>query len=46
MPAFEERILNLNPQAPLFKIAATTENGVEGWTAWLSEQIEAAKSAR
>ena len=46
MPAFEERILNLNPQAPLFKIAATKENGVEGWTAWLSEQIEAAKSAR
>ena len=46
MPAFEERILNLNPQAPLFKIAATKENGVEAWTAWLSEQIEAAKSAR
>ena len=46
MPAFEERILNLNPQAPLFKIAATKENGVEGWTAWLSEHIEAAKSAR
>ena len=46
MPAFEERILNLNPQAPLFKIAATKENGVDSWTAWLSEQIEAAKSAR
>lgn len=46
MPAFEERILNLNPQAPLFKIAATKENGVEAWTAWLSEQIEAAKSAK
>ena len=44
MPAFEERILNLNPQAPLFKIAATKENGVEGWTAWLIEQIEAARA--
>ncbi|MGN0073518.1 MAG: hydrogenase nickel incorporation protein HypB [Coriobacteriales bacterium] len=45
MPAFEERILNLNPQAPLFKIAATKENGVEDWTAWLSGQIEAARAA-
>ena len=44
MPAFEERILNLNPQAPLFKIAATKENGVESWTAWLTEQIEAARA--
>ena len=44
MPAFEERILNLNPQAPLFKIAATTENGVDSWSAWLTEQIEAAKA--
>ena len=44
MPAFEERILNLNPQAPLFKIAATKENGVESWTAWLIEQIEAARA--
>ena len=43
MPAFEERILNLNPQAPLFKIAATKENGVDSWSAWLTEQIEAAK---
>ncbi|MBS7406747.1 MAG: hydrogenase nickel incorporation protein HypB, partial [Coriobacteriales bacterium] len=34
MPAFEERILNLNPQAPLFKIAATKENGVDSWSAW------------
>ena len=42
MPAFEERILNLNPQAPLFKIAATKENGVDSWSAWLTEQIEAA----
>ena len=42
MPAFEVRILNLNPQAPLFKIAATKENGVDSWSAWLTEQIEAA----
>lgn len=44
MPAFEERILNLNPQSPLFKIAATKENGVDSWSAWLTEQIEAAKA--
>lgn len=44
MPAFEERILNLNPQAPLFKIVATKENGVDSWSAWLTEQIEAAKA--
>lgn len=44
MPAFEERILNLNPQAPLFKIAATKENGVDSWSAWLTEQIEAARA--
>lgn len=46
MPAFEERILNLNPQAPLFKIAATKENGVDSWSAWLTEQIEAAKATQ
>lgn len=44
MPAFEERILNLNPQSPLFKIAATKENGVDSWSAWLTEQIEAARA--
>ncbi|MGN0077922.1 MAG: hydrogenase nickel incorporation protein HypB [Coriobacteriales bacterium] len=44
MPAFEERILNLNPQAPLFKIAATKENGVDSWSSWLTEQIEAARA--
>ena len=44
MPAFEERILNLNPQAPLFKISATKENGVDSWSAWLTELIEAAKA--
>ena len=43
MPLFEEHISNLNPQAPLFKIAATKQDGVTPWTDWLTQQIEAAK---
>ena len=46
MPLFEEHISDLNPQAPLFKIAATKEDGVAEWTAWLTEQIEATKAKR
>lgn len=48
MPVFnfdEERFRNevrqLNPQAPLFPIAATTGEGVEAWTTWLAERIRA-----
>ncbi len=44
MPAFEERIENLNPQAPLFKIAATKHDGVAEWTDWLAAQIDAAQA--
>lgn len=46
MQLFEEHISNLNPQAPLFKIAATKEDGTTEWTAWLASQIEAAKAKR
>ncbi len=44
VPAFEERIGNLNPQAPLFKIAATKHDGVAEWTEWLAQQINAAQA--
>lgn len=44
VPAFEERISNLNPQAPLFKIAATKHDGVAEWTEWLAQQIDAAQT--
>lgn len=44
VPLFEDHISNLNPQAPLFKIAATKEDGVAEWTDWVSRQIEAAKA--
>ena len=44
VPAFEERISNLNPQAPLFKIAATKHDGVAEWTEWLAQQIDAAQA--
>lgn len=44
VPLFEDHISNLNPQAPLFKIAATKEDGVAEWTDWVSRQIETAKA--
>lgn len=37
--AFVESVTRLNPQAPIFPIAATTGQGVEEWTSWLAEQI-------
>ena len=43
MEAFEERIENLNPEAPLFKIAATKASGTDEWVAWLGEQLQAKK---
>ena len=43
MAAFEERIENLNPNAPLFKIAATKEDGIDEWTQWLTKQLDARK---
>ena len=43
MAAFEERIENLNPNAPLFKIAATKEDGIDEWAQWLTKQLDARK---
>lgn len=37
--AFEDAVTRLNPQAPIFPIAATKGQGVEEWTTWLAEQI-------
>lgn len=37
--AFVESVTRLNPQAPIFPIAATTGQGVEEWASWLAEQI-------
>lgn len=39
--AFVESVTRLNPQAPIFPIAATTGQGVEDWTNWLADQIRA-----
>ncbi len=35
------RRTQLNPQAPIFPIAATKGEGVEEWATWLAEQIRA-----
>lgn len=37
--AFNEAVTRLNPQAPIFSIAATKGQGVEEWATWLAEQI-------
>ncbi|ANE22064.1 hydantoin utilization protein A [Denitrobacterium detoxificans] len=39
--AFDSHIERLNPQAPVFRISATTGDGVEEWAEWLAEQIRA-----
>ena len=44
MDAFNERVNNLNPQAPVFPIAATKGEGVEAWVEWLSTEIDAIKA--
>lgn len=33
----------LNPRAPIFPMSAKTGEGVDAWTGWLSERIEAAR---
>ena len=38
---FYDHIKNLNPQAPIFPISATSGEGVEEWASWLGEQIRA-----
>lgn len=40
--AFDESVQQLNPQAPIFPIAATTGEGVETWATWLAERIREA----
>ena len=37
---FDQHIADLNPNAPVFPLAATTGEGVDAWAQWLSEQIE------
>lgn len=44
MDAFNERVNNLNPQAPVFPIAATKGEGVEAWIEWLSAEVDAVKA--
>lgn len=39
--AFDASVRQLNPQAPIFPIAATKGEGVEEWATWLAEQIRA-----
>jgi hydrogenase nickel incorporation protein HypB len=40
---FRSVVGRLNPRAPIFPMSAKTGEGVEAWTAWLSERIEAAR---
>ena len=39
--AFTDAVRQLNPQAPIFRMAATTGEGVEEWANWLAEKIRA-----
>lgn len=40
--AFEASVRELNPQAPIFPLAATKGDGVEEWATWLAERIRQA----
>lgn len=40
--AFEAAVARLNPQAPIFHVAATRGTGVEEWAEWLAERIRKA----
>ena len=44
MDEFMESVGNLNPQAPVFKIAATKADGTTPWCEWLAQQIDAKRS--
>ena len=37
--AFYDSVTQLNPQAPIFPISATTHDGVDEWAQWLRERI-------
>lgn len=39
--AFRGAVTQLNPQAPIFPIAATKGQGVEEWATWLAEKVRA-----
>lgn len=41
---FRAVVRSLNPNAPVFPVSATKGDGVEAWTAWLSDRIEQARS--
>lgn len=38
-------VRSLNPTAPIFRLAATKDEGVAEWAAWLAERIEAVRAA-
>ena len=40
--AFRSSVQQLNPQAPIFAISATTGQGVDEWAAWLAERVRKA----
>ena len=40
--AFRASVTQLNPQAPVFPIAATKGEGVDAWASWLAERIRQA----
>jgi len=39
--AFVESVKQLNPQAPIFEMSATSGQGTEEWANWLADQIRA-----
>ena len=39
MNAFQEVVDQLNPNAPVFKIAATKDDGVKDWAAWIKKEL-------
>lgn len=41
---FDATVKSLNPNAPIFKVSATKGEGMDQWTAWLIERIEAQKA--
>ncbi len=41
---FREVVSRLNAVAPVFPLSATTGEGVDAWTAWLAERIEAVRA--
>jgi hydrogenase nickel incorporation protein HypB len=38
--AFRGSVIQLNPEAVIFPVSATTESGIELWTQWLANEIE------